>query len=233
MPFINKENHLITFTPDGGGVNYTDPSYHLPAFYEVWARWAYDGRADFYRECAKASREYLHKSIDPVTGLNPDYNNYDGSFMQRGFGRPQKPSFRYDSWRVPMNIALDYSWACADKEWQTNYANTIQNFFYSKGIDDFVDQYYVDGTEPETSMRAGMGQYAAQKLRHSVGLVATTAAVTLAADNEISREFVQRLWDSKNEPYDDGYFDAYYDGLLRLFAFMHLSGHYQAIPPQK
>ena len=82
-------------------------------------------------------------------------------------------------------------------------------------------------------MRAGMGQYAAQKLRHSVGLVATTAAVTLAADNEISREFVQRLWDSKNEPYDDGYFDAYYDGLLRLFAFMHLSGHYQAIPPQK
>ncbi len=234
MPFINKEHHLITFTPDGGGVNYTDPSYHLPAFYEVWARWAYDGRADFYRECAKASREYLHKSIDPVTGLNPDYNNYDGTFFARGFGgRNQKPTFRFDSWRVPMNIALDYSWACADKEWQTNYANTIQSFFYSKGIDDFVDQYNVDGTEPETVMRAGMREYAGQKLRHSVGLVATTAAVTLAADNDISREFVQRLWDSKNEPYDDGYFDAYYDGILRLFAFMHLSGHYQAIPPQK
>ncbi|MBR5670725.1 MAG: hypothetical protein IKX11_02590 [Bacteroidales bacterium] len=29
-----------------------------------------------------------------------------------------------------------------------------------------------------------------------------------------------------------GYFDAYYDGLLRLFAFMHLSGHYRVIEPK-
>ena len=66
-----------------------------------------------------------------------------------------------------------------------------------------------------------------------MGLVATTAAATLAADNEISREFVQRLWDGENKPYEDGYFDAYYDGLLRLFAFMHLSGHYRVIEPAK
>ena len=64
-----------------------------------------------------------------------------------------------------------------------------------------------------------------------MGLVATLAAATLAADHEISREFVQRLWDSKNVPYEDGYFDAYYDGILRLFAFMHLSGHYRVIEP--
>ena len=122
MPFINKENHLIIFTPDGRGVSYTDPSYHLPAFYEVWARWANDGRADFWRACATASREYLHKSIDPQTGLNPDTNNFDGSFIETPafFGRRMKPAFRFDSWRVPMNIALDYSWACADREWQTN-----------------------------------------------------------------------------------------------------------------
>ena len=30
-----------------------------------------------------------------------------------------------------------------------------------------------------------------------------------------------------------GYFDAYYDGLLRLFAFMHLSGNYQIIFPKE
>ena len=234
MPFINKEHHLITFTPDGGGVNYTDPSYHLPAFYEVWARWADDGRADFYRECAKASREYLHKSIDPETGLNSDYNNYDGSNMTRGFGRfVMKPSFRYDSWRVPMNMALDYSWACADKEWQNNYANTIQNFFYSKGIDTFADQYNVDGTDIENPMRAGQGSYQGTGTRHSVGLVATLAAASLAADHDIAIEFAQRLWDSENKPYEDGYFDAYYDGILRLFAFMHLSGHYRVITPAK
>ena len=132
-----------------------------------------------------------------------------------------------------MNIALDYSWCCADREWQTNYANTIQAFFYSKGIDDFADQYNVDGTEVDFAMPAGMGPMQGRGTRHSVGLVATTAAATLAADNEISREFVQRLWDSENKPYEDGYFDAYYDGLLRLFAFMHLSGHYRVIEPAK
>ena len=46
-----------------------------------------------------------------------------------------------------MNIALDYSWACADKEWQQEYGNKIQNFLYSQGIDTFVDQYNVDGTQ--------------------------------------------------------------------------------------
>ena len=233
-PFIDKETHLITFTPDGRGVGYTDPSYHIPAFYEVWARWANDGRADFYRACAAASREYLHKSIDPNTGLNPDTNNFDGSFIENAFfGRRMKPAFRFDSWRVPMNIALDYSWACADREWQTNYANTIQNFFYSKGIDTFVDQYNVDGTDVDFAMPAGQGELRGTGTRHSVGLVATVAAATLAADHAISREFVQRLWDSENKPYEDGYFDAYYDGLLRLFAFMHLSGHYRVIEPKQ
>jgi len=238
--FINKENHLINFTPEGTGIDHTDPSYHIPAFYEVWARWADDGRADFYRECAKASREYLHKSIDPETGLNPDNNNFDGSVIDLSARFPfpvpefmKKPTFRFDSWRVPMNIALDYSWACQDKEWQTNYANTVQNFFYSKGIDEFADQYNVDGTEVSFAMPAGMGQYQTRSTHHSVGLVATTAAATLAADHEIAAEFVQRLWDSENKPYEDGYFDAYYDGLLRLFAFMHLSGNYRVITPAK
>ncbi len=235
MPFINTENHLITFTPDGRGTTYTDPSYHLPAFYEVWARWADDGRADFYRECAKASREYLHKSINPETGLNPDTNNFDGSDFDYGsmFGGRfrMKPSFRFDSWRVPMNIALDYSWACADKEWQTNYANTIQSFFCSKGIDSFVDQYNVDGTDVDFYMGAGMREYATRSPHHSVGLVSTIAAASLASDNDMRQELVQRLWDSENKPYEDGYFDAYYDGILRLFAFMHLSGNYRVITP--
>lgn len=235
QPFINPDNHLIIFTADGRGVNFTDPSYHIPAFYEVWARWADDGRADFYRECAKASREYLHKSINPETGLNPDTNNFDGSdfdFSAFSGGRFRiKPSFRFDSWRVPMNIALDYSWACADKEWQNGYANTIQSFFYGKGIDTFVDQYNTDGTDVEFVMPAGQGEYRAQALRHSVGLVSTLAAASLVSDNEMRPEFVQRLWDSENVPFEDGYFDAYYDGLLRLFAFMHLSGNYRVIVP--
>lgn len=225
-PLINLEHQLITFTPDPFGGRFTDPSYHVPAFYEVWAKWAEDGRSEFWRACARKSREYLHKSIHPVTGLNPDYNNYDGTLL--GSKRVIGDAFRFDSWRVPMNIALDYSWACADRKWQQEYGNKIQNFFYSQGIDSFVDQYNVDGTTVTELL--GAGGY--KKLRHSLGLVATTAAVSLVCTHDKSREFVDRLWNVKHVPYDDGYFDAYYDGLLRLFAFMHLSGNYRIIFPQ-
>lgn len=227
LPLIDREHQLITFVPVGFGARFTDPSYHLPAFYEVWARWAEDGRADYWRECAVKSREYLHKSIHPVTGLNPDYNNYDGTLLNSG--RIIGDAFRFDSWRVPMNIALDYSWSNVDKKWQQNYANTIQKFLYSKGLTTFVDQFNVDGTDVKEILPAGEHK----ALRHSLGLVATSAAVSLAAKNSISREFVDQLWNAKHEPYEDGYFDAYYDGLLRLFAFMHLSGNYQIIFPKK
>ena len=227
---INMEHKLITFVPEKARYNQTDPSYHVPAFYEVWARWANDGRADFYRECAVKSREYLQKVIDPVTGLNPDMSNYDGSLLEtnfRGVTRVNK-SFRYDSWRVPMNIALDYSWSCADKEWQQEYGNREQNFFYSKGLETFEDQYSIDGSPVTDTLRAG----GLKALRHSIGLVGTTASVSLTCTHPKSREFIHHFWNSKNVPFSDGYFDAYYDGFLQLFAFMHLSGNYKIIFPK-
>lgn len=224
-PLIDLDHKLITFTPDKWGGRFTDPSYHVPAFYEVWARWLSDGRAQFWQECAARSREYLHACTHPVTGLNPDYSNYDGSKL--GSGHVIGDAFRFDSWRVPMNVALDYSWSCADAGWQRGYADRIQGFLYSKGIDSFVDQYNVDGSVVDQVLDAG----GYRKLRHSLGLVATSAAVSLASSDMKSREFVDRLWNARHEPYDDGYFDAYYDGLLRLFAFMHLSGNYRIIPP--
>ena len=198
MYLIDPETQLITFTPDGFGQRYTDPSYHIPAFYEVWAKWADDGRSEYWLECAKKSREYLHKAINPQTGLNPDMSQYDGSEMQmpRFPGMQQRPqgaprrngsnNFRYDSWRVPMNITLDYEWSCADGEWQRQYGETIQNFFYSQ-------------------------------------------AASMLCSHDKSKEFVDAFWNAKHEPFEDGYFDAYYDGLLRLFAFMHLSGNYRII----
>lgn len=239
MYLIDPETQLITFTPDGFGQRLTDPSYHIPAFYEVWARWADDGRADYWNECAAKSREFLHKAIDEKTGLNADMCQYDGTQMQmpkfpgaptnapRRFGNN---NFRYDSWRVPMNIALDYEWSCSDGEWQRQYGERIQDFFYSQGIDTFVDQYRVDGSLPEDDeiLQAG----GVRKLRHSIGLVATTAAASMMCSHDKSKEFVDALWNAKHVPYEDGYFDAYYDGLLRLFAFMHLSGNYRVILPR-
>ncbi len=226
-PLINIDNQLITFTPDPWGGSYTDPSYHIPAFYEVWARWADDGRSGFWRKCAEKSREYLHNATHPITGLTPDYSAYDGS--RRGSHFIIGDDFRFDSWRVPLNIAIDYAWCCSDADWQRDYADRIQDFFYSQGIDSYVDQYQIDGKPVERVL--GAGGY--ESLRHSTGLVGTLGAVSLVASDPKSREFASRLWDSRHEPYEDGYFDAYYDGLLRLFSFMLLSGKYQAIAPDK
>lgn len=224
-PLINPSTQLITFTPDNWGGRHTDPSYHVPAFFEVWARWLGDGRSKYWMECADKSRQYLHRCVHPVTALTPDYSNYDGTPL--GGRNIIGDAFRFDSWRVPMNIALDYSWSGADRQWQREYADKLQNFLYSQGIDDFVDQYTLDGRHPETILQAG----GFKTLRHSLGLVATSAAVSLAATDMRSREFAQRLWDARHQPYSDGYFDAYYDGFLRLFAFMHLSGNYRIIFP--
>lgn len=228
---IHPETKLITFTPEGFGQRFTDPSYHIPAFYEVWAKWADDGRADFWNECAIKSREFLHQAIHPQTGLNPDMCNYDGTLMQ-GFGgrRNGSTNFRYDSWRVPMNIVLDYEWSCADGDWQRQYGERIQNFFYRQGVSTFVDQYRIDGSLPADDEILQAGGF--RKLRHSIGLVATIASASMMCSHEKSKEFVDALWNAKHEPFEDGYFDAYYDGLLRLFAFLHLSGRYQVIFPK-
>ncbi len=231
MYLIDPETRLITFTPDGFGQRFTDPSYHIPAFYEVWARWAQDGRSDYWYDCARRSRELLHRATHPVTGLCPDMCQYDGTPL-KPFGRRRGGTdcFRYDSWRVPMNIALDYEWSCTDGEWQRQYGERIQNFFFSQGIDTFADQYRTDGTLPSDDEILGAGGY--RKLRHSIGLVATTAAASVMSSHEKSKDFVDALWNARHVPFDDGYFDAYYDGLLRLFAFMHLSGNYRIITPQ-
>lgn len=108
----------------------------MPAFYEIWAEYAKDGHEDFYRKCADISRQFLHKACHPETGLTPDYAEFDG------MPHPGRMSaFGFDSWRVPMNIAMDYPWFANDKEWQQNYCNRPQNFLLARGIDKFEDQF--------------------------------------------------------------------------------------------
>lgn len=126
-----------------------------------------------------------------------------------------------------MNIALDYNWFGKDTAWQRAYARRFQTFLLSEGRDSFPDQYNVDGSKPRVILQAG----GFRTLRHSLGLVATAASTTLIYNRANSFEFVRALWKAKLEPYPDGYFDPYYDGLLYLFALMHLSGKYGIIAP--
>ena len=94
----------------------------------------------------------------------------------------------------------------------------------SYGIKEFPDQFGLDGKAPHAIMGAG----GFQKLRHSIGIVATTAAASLMTDNQYSKDIVRHLWEMELGPYEDGYYDVYYDGLVYLFALLHLSGEYRS-----
>ena len=69
-PMWEPSNKLIKFIPD---CDWSDPSYHLPHFYELFALWADEADSVFWKEAAKESREYLKKACHPETGLAAEY----------------------------------------------------------------------------------------------------------------------------------------------------------------
>ena len=50
---------MVVFSPSSERPQFTDPSYHLPAFYELWARWGPAADRDFWMEAAAASRDFF------------------------------------------------------------------------------------------------------------------------------------------------------------------------------
>ena len=197
----------VVFVPEGGGLGFTDPSYHLPAFYELWARWASDpGDRAFLARAARESRALFGRAADPVTGLMPDYSNFDGTPRTgnaRGHG-----DFRFDAWRTLSNPALDFSWWAADPR-EPLLANRVLRFLASRGAQ-VPDLFRVDGT-PITGATG------------APGLRAMAAAAALAADREVGQPFVQRLWDA---PLPEGRY-RYYDGLLTMLGLLEVGGQFR------
>jgi oligosaccharide reducing-end xylanase len=163
-PMVNEQFKMICFVPNSGGNTFTDPSYHLPAFYELWARWGPAEDRGFWAQAAVNSRLFFAKVTDPVTGLAPDRVNFDGSRMMGRDGQPVP--FSYDSWRTASNWSVDFSWWHKDPE-ETALSDRIQKFLLSQGVGSFADRYTLDG-KPLSQ-------------RHSTGMVATTATASLAA----------------------------------------------------
>lgn len=212
-PMVNEEKRMILFTPNGGGRNFSDPSYHLPHFYELWARWGPESERTFWAAAADTSRNYFIKSTHPVTGLAPDYGHFDGKPVETPFNQNSK-RFAYDSWRTAMNWSVDWSWWQKDPRQQT-LSNKIQAFFHGQGFDTYGSVYTLDG-EPVNKSRGA-------------GLIATNAVVSLAATHPMAKDFVEALW---NQPVPDSFGGRYYSGLLHLMGLLHCSGQFQIYPPK-
>lgn len=207
-PMWNPENHLIKFIPE---TEWTDPSYHLPHFYEVFAQRADEADRPFWREAAAASRRYLVTACHPETGMNPEYSNYDGT---PHVDERDHWHFYSDAYRTAGNIGLDCLWNGVVPELCDANAR-LQRFFLEH---DRTCVYAVDGTPVD------------ETVLHPVGFIAATAEGSLAAmhsqepdalDNAIC--WVRLLWDT---PIRTG-MRRYYDNFLYAFAFLALAGEYR------
>lgn len=212
-PMWNHDNHQILFV---AGIDFTDPSYHLPHFYECFAKWAYEEDRAFFAEAARVSREYLVKACHPETGMNAEYAWFDGTPMRKDLGWGAHDKFYSDAYRTVANIGLDFAWNGIDVG-QTKAAARLQAFLRKQ--DDPWQVYEIDGTclhEPAL---------------HPVGMLATTAQGSLAVlghsqdpvELENAKYFVELLWNTPLRKGDR----RYYDNCLYLFAFLALSGNYK------
>ncbi len=207
---FNREQRQVVFAPNPTAGRFTDPSYHLPAYYELWGRWAENpGDRRLWASVADVSRAFFHSAAHPRTGLMPDYAYFDGR-PHTAFAA-DKGDFRYDAWRTLANVGLDYAWWKADP-WQVEQSNRVLRFLAAQGPK-IPNQFTLEGKPLSTDS--------------SLGLTAMAAVAGLAADPDVARPFVQQLWDA---PLPAGKW-RYYNGLLYCLGLLEAGGRFQIIAP--
>jgi endo-1,4-beta-D-glucanase Y len=206
------DKQMVVFVPYATSASFTDPSYHLPAFYELWARWAtgYNGGqvADraFWAAAATKSRAFFASATNSSTGLNPDYAEFSGAPKVEG----GHESFRFDAWRTAVNWSVDYAWWAKDAN-QKTLTNKLHSFFAApaQGVTAYVNQYTLTGTSLSSD--------------RSPGLIASNGAAALAATDAQAWKFVEAQW---NLTPPTGQY-RYYDGLVSFLALLHSSGNFK------
>ncbi len=213
-PMWNHDNHQILFVP---GCDFTDPSYHLPHFYELFALWADEEDRAFFAEAAKASRAYLAKACHQETGLSAEYALFDGSPQTEKLPWGYFGNFYSDAYRTAANIGLDAEWFHKDAG---HYAAPLRIMkFFGTPLEAARCVFETNGTPVDKTVL------------HPYGLLATIAQGALAVDPEtasaedlaIARQWVSWFWE---QPLRKGV-RRYYDNCLAIFAYLALSGSYR------
>ncbi|AXT52105.1 T9SS C-terminal target domain-containing protein [Aquimarina sp. BL5] len=203
---VDQDEKQIVFGICGNSASFTDPSYHLPAFYEIWAKEAARNN-QLWADMATISRTYLlPRAAHPETGLMPDYSEFDGRPVNQG----NHGNFEFDAWRNIMNMGFDFAWFQKNKNDIQPLIDKQINFFKDKP--GYSTLWTLDGSFSRNS-------------DHSPGLVACNAVGALALEDSKVWPFVDEFFDT---PIPSGQF-RYYDGLLYMMSFMHLSGNFKAI----
>ena len=209
---FNRDNKLVTFVPDKIGRKFTDPSYQLPAFLDFWAESARREKS-FWKKAAKAARNHLMQSCNPVTGLYPDYSNYDGTSYKWLLASYDTSLYMYDAIRCAMNVGMDYYLYGRDKKRQEEAMARLLRFFESNQWQH--GHFSCDGKESFGHYSCGM-----------IGANAVAAFALLSSSREnrkLAKKYVQRLWFTK--PPVGKY--RYYEGLVYYLSMLHVAGKFK------
>lgn len=205
---FNKDEKQIVFVPYAQSAVHTDPSYHMPAFYELWSKWANNNR-QFWKECADKSREMYPKFANSTTGLMPDYAEFSGEARSG-----EHSDFRYDAWRCAMHMATDYMWFNGS-ETEKQQTKKLLDFFYGEGIKDYKALYQLNGTP----IYGG---------DHSPGLVGCNAVGAMIYEDVKAWDFVDDFFEMT---FPTGKY-RYYDGCLYFLSYLHASGNFKMYKPK-
>ncbi len=199
----DENNRLIRFVPEA---DFSDPSYHLPHFYRVFAQRCDPCDRAFWQAAAEASERYIVQSAHPVTGMSPEYAEYDGT-PRLMFNKPY--SFYSDAYRVGINIALDTLWF-GPRQDTALIAERLQQYFHGIPAAEYR-AYQIDGTPTEESAM------------HPVAITAMLAAASIPSHGPWAEEYLRIFWDT---PLRRGK-RRYYDNCLSFFTLLMLAGYYR------
>lgn len=212
---FSEYQYVITFQPYNCS-DFTDPSYNLPAFVDLFSRWSTTNQ-DKWKKATSATRTYLYRASNTKSGLFSDYANFDGTPKQTDYNR-NSHRYMYDAMRTAMNFGMDYYLFGVDAERQQTLAKRLIDFFES---DNYMHaRFNWDGTvyfnDRYTTGEAGCNAVACYAL---MGL------------DDYREQIIRNLTMAWNASPMTGQY-RYYDGIVHYLAMLHLCGSFKIWKPR-
>ena len=217
-PMWNRGNCQILFVP---GSSFTDPSYHLPHFYELFAKWANEEDRGFGQEQPKPAERIWRRHAMRIRECRRNMRILTVLRSTRNLSGGSTDIF-IRTLTAPRQIS---DWITVGMESTRDSAPRRKELQYFLGV--------TRRENPYMTYRIN-GEVIDQSALHPVGMLATTAQGTLAVlgrldeaelsdSQKLAREWTERFF---REPMRKGE-RRYYDNCLYLFAYLALSGSYR------
>lgn len=224
-PLVDPIHKQPVFSP-AGTVKFSDPSYHLPAFYRLWAAFSGHDNAIWSAMADTSAAFFLRCSKNSPNGIMPNYANFDGTPAVYGSaqvtdsGANAQRAYRYDTvyaadaHRTPMNIGAWWNWFQSDTNTWTE-TDTFLAFLRTQGGATLkYNQVYSLAGIPcaPSGWTPGESQ------------VGSNAAAVLASRDTANWAFVRAAFD---QPTPAGEY-RYYNGMVYMLGLLHISGNFKA-----